>query len=122
MSRACFNCPKNFSDCLREDCIPGDGITKSIETVNRQLPGPYIQVCKGDTIIVNVNNRLRSQRVVTIHWHGLTQKNTNNMDGVSMITQWPILPYTSFEYKFKALEPGTHFWHSGLSRTVSKID
>lgn len=120
LSRACYNCPKNYSDCLRADCIAGDGVIKTIEVVNRQFPGPYIQVCKGDTVIVNVHNKLRSQRVASIHWHGLRQQNTSFMDGIGMITQWPILPYTSFQYKFKAEDPGTHFWHgfSGIVRTV----
>lgn len=119
LSRACYNCPNNYTDCLREDCIPGDGIVKTIETVNRQFPGPYIQVCHGDSIVVKVHNKLRSQRVATIHWHGLTQFNNSQMDGVGMINQWPILPYTSFEYKFKADSPGSHFWHAhtGILRT-----
>ncbi|CAF0954234.1 unnamed protein product [Brachionus calyciflorus] len=119
MSRACHNCSSNYSDCLREDCIQGDGITKTIETVNRQLPGPYIQVCQYDTIIVNVHNKLRSQRVASLHWHGLRQLNNSENDGVSMINQWPILPLNSYEYKFKAADSGTHFWHahSGLLRT-----
>lgn len=121
LSRACYNCPYNYTDCLREDCILADGILKTIETVNRQIPGPYIQVCKGDTVIVNVHNKMRSERVSSIHWHGLRQQGYQNMDGVGMITQWPILPHTSFKYKFIANDPGTHFWHahSGIQRSVS---
>ncbi|CAF1144328.1 unnamed protein product, partial [Brachionus calyciflorus] len=117
--RACYNCPKNYTDCLREDCILADGILKTVEIVNRELPGPYIQVCRGDKIVVNVQNKLRSERVTSIHWHGLKQRNTPFMDGVGMVTQWPILPHTKFQYKFKTDDPGTHFWHahSGIQRS-----
>lgn len=40
------------------------------------------------------------------------------MDGVPFITQCPIPSYTTFQYKFRASAPGTHYWHahSGSSR------
>ena len=34
------------------------------------------------------------------------------MDGTTMYTQCPLLPSTSFEYNFAALDPGTHIWHA----------
>lgn len=120
LGRACYNCPQNYTDCLRENCILADGTLKTIEVINKLLPGPSIQVCKGDTVVVNLMNMLRTQRVTTIHWHGIKQIGTPYMDGVSMITQWPILPSTSFQYKFQANDTGTHFWHSqaGVQRGV----
>ena len=44
MSRACYNCPDNLTDCSREECIAADGVTIPVLAVNRQLPGPSIQV------------------------------------------------------------------------------
>ena len=122
LSRACYNCPHNYTDCLRENCILADGKLKTIEVVNKLLPGPSIQVCKGDTVVVNLENKLRSQRVTNIHWHGLRQHGTPYMDGVGMVTQWPIMPFLSYQYKFIADDPGTHLWHShsGIQRSVSK--
>ena len=35
LSKACFNCPQNQTDCDREDCISGDGVKKSIIAINR---------------------------------------------------------------------------------------
>ena len=35
LSKACFNCPQNLTDCDREDCISGDGFKKSITVINR---------------------------------------------------------------------------------------
>ena len=120
LGRACYNCPLNYTDCLRENCILADGKIKTIEVINKLMPGPSIQVCKGDTIVVNLMNMLRSQRVTSIHWHGIKQKGTPYMDGVGMVTQWPILPMTSFQYRFSASDSGTHFWHShsGVQRAV----
>lgn len=44
LSRACYNCPENLADCLREECIVGDGVGVPLLAVNRQLPGPSLQV------------------------------------------------------------------------------
>ena len=76
------------------------------------LPGPSIQVCEGDTIVVDLHNSLHSFEATTIHWHGLHQKGTPQMDGVGMITQCPITPHTRFQYRFTANDPGTHLWHA----------
>ena len=44
MSKACYNCPFNKTDCSRPHCIPADGRQKLIYTVNRMMPGPSIEV------------------------------------------------------------------------------
>ena len=44
LSKACFDCPFNQTDCFRPHCVPADGFEKSILTVNRMIPGPAIQV------------------------------------------------------------------------------
>lgn len=44
MSKACYDCPFNITDCFRPHCIPVDGIMRSLLSVNRQLPGPPIEV------------------------------------------------------------------------------
>ena len=100
MSRACYNCPGNLTDCTRENCIVADGIERAVESINRLVPGPTIQVCKDDVIKVNLVNMLRSQRVTSIHWHGVRQKGSPHMDGVGMITQCPVLPNTEFQYTY----------------------
>ena len=118
MSKACFNCPFNQTDCDKAHCIPGNGVERAVMVINRMLPGPSIQVCENDEIVVNIFNNLRLSESTSLHWHGILQKDTPFMDGVGMITQCPILPHTKFQYVFKASNPGTHFWHShsGLQR------
>ena len=121
MSRACYNCPTNEQDCNRQNCIPANGYTRTVEVVNRMLPGPTIQVCLGDIIVVNMDNSLRSERVSSIHWHGIFQKGTPQMDGVEAVTQCAIGPHTSFTYVFQANNSGTHMWHAhaGAQRSVN---
>ncbi|GFS00465.1 laccase [Elysia marginata] len=118
LSKACLDCPFNQSDCFRPHCVSTDGVQRGIVSVNRMLPGPSIEVCVGDAIEVKVYNELVSAEGTAIHWHGLLQKGTPHMDGVNQITQCPILPRSSFTYRFKALEPGTHYWHghAGMHR------
>ncbi|RUS80325.1 hypothetical protein EGW08_011926, partial [Elysia chlorotica] len=75
-------------------------------------------VCEGDAIEVKVYNELLNSEGTSVHWHGLLQKGTPHMDGISLITQCPITTRSSFTYRFKALDPGTHYWHahSGMQR------
>lgn len=113
MSKACYNCPSNETDCFRPHCVSADGMKRSITVVNRMMPGPSIEVCLNDTIIVDVKNRLMSEGT-TIHWHGIHQRNSPYMDGVPHISQCAIPPGQDFRYNFNAENAGTHFWHSHL--------
>ncbi|CAH1282323.1 unnamed protein product [Diabrotica balteata] len=113
LSKACHDCPYNMTDCYRKDCIPGDGTKRGIIAVNRQIPGPAIEVCQNDTVVVDVSNKMTSE-ATTIHWHGQHMQSTPYMDGVPFVTQCPILPQDTFRYTFKAAQAGTHFWHSHI--------
>ncbi|KAB7498531.1 Laccase-5, partial [Armadillidium nasatum] len=122
MSKACFDCPFNITDCLRPHCVVADGYEKAIVTVNRRLPGPSIQVCEDDEIIVDLINELGTD-TTTIHWHGVHQVGTPYMDGVPSLTQCPINGGNLFRYHFIADPAGTHFWHShsGFQRADGMI-
>ncbi|XP_069163860.1 uncharacterized protein [Procambarus clarkii] len=116
MSRACFDCPHNLTDCSRPECVAGDGVARPLVAINRQLPGPSVQVCEGDRVVVDVYNWLLSD-TETIHWHGQHMQDFQYYDGVPFLTQCPILG-GSFRYNFLATTTGTHWWHShsGLHR------
>ncbi|XP_042224188.1 laccase-1-like [Homarus americanus] len=118
MSKACYDCPFNLTDCSRPHCAAADGFERPLITVNRRLPGPAMHVCVGDEVVVDVVNELGSDST-SIHWHGLHQWGTQFMDGVPFLTQCPITAGTTFRYHFLADHPGTHYWHShsGLQRT-----
>ncbi|XP_017889706.1 laccase-4-like isoform X2 [Ceratina calcarata] len=111
--KACDLCMPNATNslCPECQCVPADGTQRMALTVNRMIPGPSIQVCKGDYVVVDVTNLLKSDSV-TIHWHGLFQNGSPHYDGVPFLTQCPIPTQTTFRYQFHANNPGTHFWHA----------
>ncbi|KYQ58207.1 Laccase-4, partial [Trachymyrmex zeteki] len=111
MSKACYNCPLNITDCFRPHCIPADGVNRALMVVNRQMPGPPIEVCQGDRIIVDMINLLHAEST-TMHWHGQHHVATPYMDGVPYVSQCPIPSGATFQYNYIATEAGTHFWHS----------
>lgn len=112
LSGACKQCAAGVeADCYSEECVPVDGVERSVYTVNRQLPGPAIHVCVGDVIQVDLRVRLPGH-AEAIHWHGLPQNKTPWFDGVAWVTQCPVLFGTTFRYEFVAEPAGTYFWHS----------
>jgi iron transport multicopper oxidase len=88
-----------------------DGYPRPVITVNGQWPPPMIIADVGDTIVVDIANHLGNQST-SIHWHGMLQRETNSMDGATMVTQCPIPPGGLFRYEFVAEPSGTHWWHS----------
>lgn len=87
-----------------------DGVKSLFLSVNYQSPGPTIEVCENDTVIVDVFNRLVEP--TTIHWHGIRQEGTSNMDGVPFISQYPIEPCQVMRYQFNVTKAGTFWYHS----------
>ncbi len=67
--------------------------------INGQWPIPSIVVTKGDQVIVNVKNSLGNEST-SLHFHGLFQNGTTDMDGVIGVTQCGIIPGSSFTYNF----------------------
>lgn len=95
--------------------INGDGIDNPYGKVfNQTYPGPWIKACWGDLIRVHVTNKLRYNGT-TVHWHGIRQNGTMEMDGVNGVTQCPIAPEDTFTYEFRALQYGSSWYHSHYS-------
>ena len=96
-----------------------DGSTyRSFIAVNGQIPGPKLIVWENQTVVVNVSNQLQME-TISIHWHGMYQRNTYFMDGVQHITQFGIDPLKSFRYMFKAIPSGTFWYHSHTGTQLS---
>jgi iron transport multicopper oxidase len=88
-----------------------DGLfDRKIVGINNQWPLPTIEVDKGDQLVVNMYNGL-GDRDTSIHFHGMYQNGTNNMDGPSMVTQCPVPPGSSFTYNFTVNQNGTYWYH-----------
>ena len=114
--------PTPTISCEEVNCTEAntvDGRTfRSFYAVNGRIPGPTLIVYENQTVVADVENLL-SDEAISIHWHGMHQRNTPWMDGIGFISQCPIPPGASFRYIFKAYPPGT-FWyhsHSGAQRT-----
>ncbi|KAG5325774.1 LAC4 protein, partial [Pseudoatta argentina] len=118
LSKSCGDCPLNQTACLANHCISADGQRRGILTANRQMPGPSIQVCENDILVVDVINRLPG-KAAAVHWRGQTQMEMPYMDGTPLVTQCPIPSYTTFQYKFRASIPGTHLWHAHAGADVT---
>ncbi|CAI7624527.1 unnamed protein product [Penicillium manginii] len=88
-----------------------DGLhERKVVGINGQWPLPVIEVDKGDRLVVNMFNGL-GDKYTSIHWHGMFQNGTNDMDGPSMVTQCPIAPGSSMTYNFTVPQNGTYWYH-----------
>ena len=77
-----------------------DGLAdRPVMGINGEWPLPRIEATVGDRVIVNVNNQLGNQST-SIHFHGIFMNGTNEMDGVTGVTQCGIPPGSSFTYNF----------------------
>jgi FtsP/CotA-like multicopper oxidase with cupredoxin domain len=94
--------------------LDGSSGSREMMLVNGQYPGPVLRAKWGDTIIVNVQNNL-VHNGTGIHWHGVRQLNSCQHDGVPGITECPIAPGKSRQYKFRATQFGTSWYHSHFS-------
>ena len=66
-----------------------------------------MRVRRGDEFAVRVINVLAEPTAV--HWHGVRLPNA--MDGAPPLTQSPIMPGASFDYRFVAPDAGTFWYH-----------
>ncbi|KAH7121144.1 multicopper oxidase [Dendryphion nanum] len=111
---------RTYNLTINESTWNGDGTPKNFaQLINGVYPGPLIQACWGDTVIVNVKSELPTNGTA-IHFHGVRQLNSNAMDGTSGVTQCPIAGGDSFQYKFKMTQYGHSWYHSHYSTQYSE--
>ncbi|MEO8306559.1 MAG: copper resistance system multicopper oxidase [Pseudomonadota bacterium] len=84
------------------------GRSRMATVVNGSLPAPLLRFREGDEVILAVSNRLKV--LSAIHWHGLQL--SAEMDGVPGLSFAGIAPGGSYEYRFKALQSGTYWYHA----------
>ncbi|XP_053376805.1 uncharacterized protein LOC123529415 [Mercenaria mercenaria] len=87
-------------------------VSRLVIAINGKFPGPRVDVFENQEIEITVVNTFHTDSV-TVHFHGIHQKNTPWMDGVASVTQCPILLQT-FVYRFRAYPPGTSFYHAHI--------
>jgi len=89
------------------ELVIGNGKATNVWAYNGQIPGPVLRVKQGEMISISFKNEL--PQATTIHWHGV--RVPNDMDGVPGVTQKPVAPGETFQYRFKALDSGTYWFH-----------
>ncbi|XP_070065997.1 uncharacterized protein stw isoform X3 [Drosophila virilis] len=120
LGAACQVCTPNATNTVWShcQCVLADGVERGILTANRMIPGPSIQVCENDKVVIDVENHMEGMEV-TIHWHGIWQRGSQYYDGVPFVTQCPIQQGNTFRYQWTG-NAGTHFWHSHTG--LQKLD
>ncbi|XP_065865300.1 L-ascorbate oxidase-like [Euphorbia lathyris] len=96
-----------------------DCVENVVIGINGEFPGPTIRARAGDTVHIDVTNKLHTEGVV-IHWHGIQQKGTPWADGTASISQCAINPGETFTYRFTLDKAGTYFYHGhyGMQRSA----
>ncbi|XP_070854921.1 uncharacterized protein [Drosophila suzukii] len=120
LGAACQVCTPNATNTVWShcQCVLADGVERGILTANRMIPGPSIQVCENDKVVIDVENHMEGMEV-TIHWHGIWQRGSQYYDGVPFVTQCPIQQGNTFRYQWTG-NAGTHFWHAHTG--LQKLD
>jgi len=95
---------------------PPDVPDTAIWGYDGQVPGPEIRLRQGGEINARLENGL--EQPTTIHWHGI--RIDNAMDGVAALTQAPVKPDASFDYRFTVPDAGT-FWYHPHNRTWEQM-
>ncbi len=72
------------------------------------VPGPTLRVRHGEELRLRLINELAEP--TCIHWHGVRVPNA--MDGVPGLTQAAVAPGESFDYRFRAPDAGTFWYHA----------
>ncbi len=100
----------------KKQLINADTAASDLWLYDNSTPGPEIRATVGDQIKVRLINNL--QEPTSIHWHGL--RIANNMDGVSGLTQDPVMPGEQFEYDFVVPDAGT-FWYHAHNKSWNQV-
>ncbi len=101
---------------IRDTTVTFGKKSKRAIAVNGQIPMPTLTFTEGDTAEIWVHNEMNEE--TSLHWHGLFLP--NRMDGVPNLTQMPIMPHTTYLYKYPIVQTGTHWYHShtGLQEQI----
>ena len=101
-----------YQTLIIDEIFPYATSKKPIIAANYSSPGPLIEAYENDTLIIRVINRLDIP--TTVHWHGVRQLSTPDMDGAVGATQCAIPPGSEMIYKFTAFPAGTLWYHGHL--------
>lgn len=76
-----------------------DGYSRPVIGINGQWPCPVLEANLNDTVVVNLQNNLGNE-TTGLHFHGIRQYGSPDMDGPVAASQCSIPPGSSFTYQF----------------------
>jgi FtsP/CotA-like multicopper oxidase with cupredoxin domain len=91
--------------------LPDPAAPTPIWTYNGEVPGPLLRYKKGEEVKIRLVNRLAQQTSLT--WPGV--RLANEMDGVGALTQAPVEPGASYDYRFTPPDSGLFSYRPGGS-------
>ncbi|KAL4114127.1 hypothetical protein PRIC2_014807 [Phytophthora ramorum] len=115
---ACYEAVVSYDFRVTYIASAFDGVALTSFGINdRPAHEALIEVTLGQEVQVTVTNELVEP--TCLHWHGLKQLGTQEMDGVSGITQCYIPPNATAVYHFTPDKAGSFWWHSHHSTQYS---
>lgn len=99
---------REFDLAIRRQALNIDGRAARTVSVNGTVPGPLLRMREGDDVVLRVHNELDEDS--SLHWHGILLP--PEMDGVPGVSFPGIQPGATFEYRFRAQQNGTYWYHS----------
>ncbi|PNE11972.1 MAG: copper oxidase, partial [Beijerinckiaceae bacterium] len=79
----------------------------AVWSYNGEVPGPLLRFKKDEEVKVRLVNKLAQP--ASLNWHGV--RIVNAMDGVAGLTQEPVPPGGSFDYRFTPPDSGLYWYH-----------
>ena len=74
--------------------------SRPVISINGQWPPPTLKVSVGEQVTLHLINQLVNE-TTSIHFHGLFQNGTNEMDGPVGVAQCPVGPGETFTHVFQ---------------------
>ena len=87
--------------------LPEPASQTAVWSYNGEVPGPLLRFKKDEEVKVRLVNKLAQP--ASLNWHGV--RIVNAMDGVAGLTQEPVPPGGSFDYRFTPPDSGLYWYH-----------
>jgi len=92
----------------KQRLLPDPAAPSAIWGFGGRVPGPLLRFKKGEEVKIRLVNKL--PQPISLNWHGV--RIANPMDGVAGLTQEPVPPGGSFDYRFTPPDSGLFWYHS----------
>lgn len=88
--------------------VPPPAAETAVWGFEGHVPGPLLRIKKGEELKVRLKNQL--DQPLTLSWQGM--RGPNAMDGIGGLTQAPVAPGGTFDYRFTPPDSGLFWYHS----------